>query len=152
MSERVRLSGLLFVSPVLSPPKKLWFCFFCKNTRSHPPIISCQFTQLPKPFLFNNRKEIGLSTFLSANLVFFWSKVCFELTGNSLRRKVNCAVYRQRLFDSARTNQPLCLILRWLISYKKLTVVLFMSTTDLYNDNNKHYFFDMLLFPDRIVC
>lgn len=138
---RVRLLQTLV--PLVLSPKKLWFPFSYNNL-----IVSCQFT-LPKPVLVNNKKEIDLSTSLSANFVSFWSKVCFELTGNSFRRKVNCAVYRRGrlLYNSARTNQPTCLLLTWLISYKKLTVVLFMSTTDLY-DNNKQYFFDVLVFLD----
>ena len=131
------------VVPLVLSPEKLWF-HFSYNTS----IITCQFT-LQKPVLLKNRKEIALSTSLSANFVSFWSKVCFELTGNSFRRKVNCAVYRRGrlLYNSARTNQPTSLLLTWLISYKKLTVVLFMSTTDLY-DNNKQYFFDVLVFLD----
>ena len=76
------------VVPLVLSPEKLWF-HFSYNTS----IITCQFT-LQKPVLVNNRKEIALSTSLSANFVSFWSKVCFELTGNSFRRKVNCAVYR----------------------------------------------------------
>ena len=139
--EGVRLLQTLV--PLVLSPKKLWFPFSYNNL-----IVSCQFT-LPKPVLVNNKKEIDLSTSLSANFVSFWSKVCFELTGNSFRRKVNCAVYRRGrlLYNSARTNQPTSLLLTWLISYKKLTVVLFMSTTDLY-DNNKQYFFDVLVFLD----
>ena len=49
------------------------------------------------------------------------------------------------------TNQP-CLLLTWLISYKKVNCCTFMSTTDLYTNDNKHYFFDILVFLDWIVC